>query len=127
MYRTQVLTHEGGYFGGPRTNFKGPPHAVLAALGPEVAYRKPSPPKPRPVLHPPGYYLPDVLIDNLLWNKVSVTRLTAMRYYSAALGALTVYLAWLLAAAVLVARVATTGGGRAGRPCRPSWASRPRR
>ncbi|HEX3978083.1 MAG TPA: glycosyltransferase family 39 protein [Solirubrobacteraceae bacterium] len=101
MYRTQVLTGEGQYFAGPRTNYKGAPHAVLAQLGPEIGYRKPSPPKPRPVLHPPGYYLPDVLIDNILWNKVSVTRLTAMRYYSAALGALTIYLVWLLAAAVL--------------------------
>jgi hypothetical protein len=101
MYRTQVLTGEGQYFAGPRTKYKGAPHAVLAQLGPEIAYRMPIPPKPRPVLHPPGYYLPDVLIDNILWHKVSITRLTAMRYYSAALGALTIYFAWLLAAAVL--------------------------
>ena len=70
-------------------------------LGPQIAYRKPSPPMPRPVLHPPGYYMPDVLIDNLLWHKVSVTRLTAMRYYSAVLGALTIYFTWLLASAIL--------------------------
>jgi hypothetical protein len=101
LYRTQVLTGEGQYFAGARTNYKGAPHAVLAQLGPQIAYRKPSPPKPRPVLHPPGYYMPDVLIDNILWHKVSVTRLTAMRWYSAVLGALTIYFTWLLASAIL--------------------------
>jgi hypothetical protein len=101
LYRSQVLTGEGQYFAGPRTNYKGSPHAVLTQMGAQLAYRVPSPPKPRPVLHPPGFYLVPALIDNLLWNKVSVTRLTAMRYYSAALGALTVYFAWLLASAVL--------------------------
>jgi hypothetical protein len=101
MARTQALTGEGVYFGGARTSYKGPPHAVLSRLGPEIGYRKPSPPKPRPVLHPPGFYLPGVLIDNLLWGKVSVTRLTALRWYSAALGALTIYFTWLLASAIL--------------------------
>jgi hypothetical protein len=101
MFRTQVLTGEGQYFAGARTKYRGAPHAVLSQLGPEIAYRKPSPPKPRPVLHPPGFYLPGVVIDNLLWSKVSVTRLTALRWYSAALGALTIYFTWLLASAIL--------------------------
>ena len=101
LYNTQVLTGESQYFLGPRIHYKGAPHAVLSKLGPDIAYRRPNPPKPRPVLHPPGYYMPDVLIDNLLWHKVSVTRLTAMRWYSAVLGALTVYFTWLLASAIL--------------------------
>jgi 4-amino-4-deoxy-L-arabinose transferase-like glycosyltransferase len=53
------------------------------------------------VLHPPGYHLGAALVDLLLWHKVSVTRLTGIRYYSAALGALTIFFAWLLAAQVL--------------------------
>jgi hypothetical protein len=101
MYRTQVLTGEGQYFGGARTNYKGSPHAVLSQLGLQIGFRKPSPPVPRPVLHPPGYYLPGVLIDNILWRKVAVTRLIGLRYYDAALGALTIYFTWLLASAVL--------------------------
>jgi hypothetical protein len=101
LYATQVLTGEAQYFAGPRTKYNGHPHQILAELSRLDPSRTPALPKPRPVLHPPAYYLPAAVIDKLLWSKVSVTRLTAMRWYSAALGALTVYFAYLLGAAVL--------------------------
>jgi hypothetical protein len=98
LFDAVTLTHQGTYLVGPRTDYSGAPHAVLRKLG---GSRTPAPPPPRPVLHPPGYYAAGVLIDNALWSKVSVTRLTALRYYSAALGALTIFGAWLLAAQIL--------------------------
>jgi len=101
LYATQVLTGEAQYFSGPRTKYDGHPHQILGELSALNPSRTPALPKPRPVLHPPAYYLPAAVIDKLLWSKVSVTRLTAMRWYSAALGALTVYFAYLLGAAIL--------------------------
>jgi hypothetical protein len=101
LYQAVTLIHQGNYLHGPRTNYSGSPHAVLRKLGGPLSDREPAEPPPRPVLHPPGYYLAGALIDSLLWSKVSVTRLTAIRYYSALLGAITVFFAWLLAAQVL--------------------------
>ncbi len=101
LFRAVTLIHQSEYLLGPRTVYTGGPKAVLSKLGGPPSSREPAPPPPRPVLHPPGYYLPAVLIDNVLWSKDSVTRLTGLRYYSAALGALTIFFAWLLAAQVL--------------------------
>jgi hypothetical protein len=101
LFKAVTLTHQGEYMFGARTSYSGSPHAVLKKLGPPSDSREPAPPPPRPVLHPPAYYLPGVLIDDLLWSRVAVTRLTAIRYYSAALGALTIFGAWLLAAQIL--------------------------
>jgi hypothetical protein len=86
------------YLARPRRNYSGGPHSMLTKLG---GSRTPAPPGPRSVLHPPAYYLPDVLIDNVLWHKDALTRLTGMRYYNALLGALTIFFTWLLAAQVL--------------------------
>jgi len=101
LYKAVTLIHQGTYVDGPRTNYTGSPHAVLSQLSGPPSDREPAQPPPRPVLHPPGYYLGDALIDSLLWSKTSVTRLTAIRYYSALLGAITVFFAWLLAAQVM--------------------------
>lgn len=101
IFKGAALEQQGVYLQGARTNYSGSPHAVLSQLGGPLSERKPAPPDPRPVLHPPGYYLGAWLIDAVLWGKVSVTRLTAMRYYSALLGAITIFFAWLLAAQVL--------------------------
>jgi hypothetical protein len=101
LFRAVTLIHQGGYLTGPRVDYAGGPKAVLSKLGGPPSSREPAPPRPRPVLHPPAYYLPATLIDNVLWSKDSVTRLTGLRYYSAALGALTIFFAWLLAAQVL--------------------------
>ncbi|MBV9839051.1 MAG: glycosyltransferase family 39 protein [Solirubrobacterales bacterium] len=101
LFKGAYLTKQGVYLLGPRTNYSGSPHAVLPRLGGPKSERRPAPPKPRPVLHPPGYHLGGALVDAILWNKVSVTRMTAIRYYSALLGALTIFFAWLLAAQVL--------------------------
>jgi hypothetical protein len=101
IYKGALLTHQGVYLQGARTDYSGSPHAVLRQLGGPLSEREPAPPDPRPVLHPPGYYLGGLVVDSLLWSKVSVTRLTGIRYYSALLGALTIFFAWLLAAQVL--------------------------
>jgi hypothetical protein len=101
LFKGVVLTHQGNYLTGARTNYSGSPHAVLSKLGGPGSEREPAPPKPRPVLHPPGYYLGGALVDRVLWSNVSVTRLTGIRYYSALLGAITIFFAWLLAAQVL--------------------------
>jgi hypothetical protein len=101
LYRAVYLTHQGAYLTAPQSAYVRSPHAVLRDLGGSLADRDPAPPNPRPVLHPPLYYLGGVLIDNVLWHKVSVTRLTALRYYSALLGAITIFFVWLLAAQVL--------------------------
>lgn len=101
LFKAVTLIHQGNYLLGPRTNYTGSPHALLRELGGPSSDREPAPPSPRPVLHPPGYYVAGALIDSLLGRKVSVTRLTAIRYYSALLGAITVFFAWLLAAQVL--------------------------
>lgn len=101
IFKGVVYTHQSVYLQGARTDYSGSPHAVLSKLGGPSSDREPAPPDPRPVLHPPGYYLGGLLVDSLLWSKVSVTRLTGIRYYSALLGAITVFFAWLLAAQVL--------------------------
>jgi hypothetical protein len=93
------LTKQGVYLAGPRHNYSGHPKAILGELA--GLSRRLIPPDPRPVLEAPAYYVPAAIIDKLLWHKVSVTRLTAIRYYSALLGALTIYFAWLLAAQIL--------------------------
>lgn len=101
LFKGALLTDQGVYLQGPRTSYTNSPHAVLRQLGGPPSEREPAPPDPRPVLHPPGYYLGGWLVDALLWSKVSVTRLAGIRYYSALLGAITVFFAWLLAAQVL--------------------------
>ncbi len=101
LYKGTLLTQQGIYLQGPRTSYRGAPHAVLRQLGGPLSEREPAPPDPRPVLHPPAYHLGGALVDEVLWHKVSVTRLTGIRYYSALLGAITIFFAWLLAAQVL--------------------------
>lgn len=101
LYKAVLEIDQGQYLVGPRTVYRGDPHAVLRLLGGPESSRQPALPKPRPVLHPPLYYLGGALVDLALNSKVSVTRLTGIRYYSAAIGAVTVFFAWLLAAQVL--------------------------
>ena len=96
---TVQLAHQGLYLSGPRTQYSGPPHAILSQLG--GLSRRPAGALPRGVLEAPAYYVGGALVDDLLWSKVSVTRLAGIRYYSAILGALTVFFAWLLAAQIL--------------------------
>ncbi len=101
IFRGVTVLGQGAYLQAPRTVYKGDPHAALRQLGGTLSQREPAPPPPRAVLHPPGYYLGGVAVDELLWHSVSVTRLTGIRYYSALLGAITVFFAWLLAAQIL--------------------------
>ena len=101
LFRSVALVKQGLFLAGADGSYSGDPHAVLSKLGGPLSEREPAPPNPRQVLHPPGYYLGGFVIDEILWHKVSITRLTAIRYYSALLGAITIFFAWLLAAAVL--------------------------
>lgn len=102
LYAGVVLTHQAVYFPGPRRDYRGEPHAVLAALAARPrSERRPTAEPPRPVLHPPLYHLGAAAVDAALGGRVSVTRMTALRYYSALVGALGVFFAWLLAAQVL--------------------------
>jgi hypothetical protein len=94
-----ALTQQGTYLGGARRDYTGSPHAILSRL--KGLSRKLIQPVPRQVIEAPLYYVPAAIVDKLLWRQVSVTRLTALRYYSAVLGALTVFFAWLLAAQIL--------------------------
>ena len=93
------LTQQGDYLMGPRQVFAGAPHAILPQL--HNLSRQPIQPVPRQVLEAPLYYLPAAVLDKMVWGDVSVTRLDVLRYYSAVLGALTIYFAWLLAAQIL--------------------------
>jgi hypothetical protein len=96
---TVQLINQGAYLAGPVTHYSGAPHAVLGELG--GLSRRPVPPPPRPVLHAPLYYIGGAIVDKLFWGSVSITRLTLLRYYSAVLGMLTIFFAWLLASQIL--------------------------
>lgn len=101
LFRSVAALQQGVFLVSAYTHYRGDPHAALSQLGGPWSEREPAPPNPRPVLHPPGYYLGGALVDELLWHSLSVTRLAGIRYYSALLGALTIFFAWLLAAQVL--------------------------
>lgn len=96
---SEALTPIGPYQLGPVTSYSGNPHAILNEV--KDASRKPVPPPPRPVLEAPLYYIGGAIVDRIFWSSPSITRLTLIRYYSAVLGMLTVFCAWLLAAQVL--------------------------
>jgi 4-amino-4-deoxy-L-arabinose transferase-like glycosyltransferase len=99
---TAVVTIQQGQYGtGPRRDYPGTPHATVKRMKLLPSNREPTGERPREVLHPPLYHLGAVLVDRAVTDRAAVTRLTAMRYWSALLGALGVWAAWLLAAQVL--------------------------
>ncbi|MFL5817540.1 MAG: ArnT family glycosyltransferase [Conexibacter sp.] len=92
----------GVFLQGPMASFSGTPHAVVATLDRlPGGYRKPTAPGTRNVLHTPGWHAGAAAVDRLAGGSSPVTRLTLMRYYSAVLGTIAVFFAWLLAAQVL--------------------------
>jgi hypothetical protein len=93
------LINQGAFLAGPVTRYSGPPHAVLDKL--RGLSRKPEPPPPRPVLEAPLYYIGGAIVDKIFWGHGSIARLTLLRYYSAMLGMLTIFFAWLLASQIL--------------------------
>lgn len=98
---SESLTPIGPYQVGPVTSYRGDPHAIIGELAGMHLSREPQPPAPRPVLEAPLYYIGGAIVDKLFWGSTSITRLTLIRYYSAVLGMLTVFFAWLLAAQIL--------------------------
>jgi 4-amino-4-deoxy-L-arabinose transferase-like glycosyltransferase len=95
---------QGVYYAGPRTEYRGDPHASVRWLSRHGGLREATGEPPRPVLHPPTYHVGAALVDRVVTGEVAPVRLTAIRYYSAAVGAVVVFLAWLLAAQVLPQR-----------------------
>ena len=102
LFEAAKEIRQGDYVEHNRQRYEGDPKRTLRALNgiPGSARRATGEP-PRAVLHPPLYYVGSVLADRAGGSAPAPTRLTLMRYWSAALGALLVYLSWLLAAQVL--------------------------
>ena len=101
LYNSAVAIQQGQYFPGPRQVYRGGPRSSLDKLERSAGLRAAVGEPPRQVLHPPLYHLGAALVDRLVTLELAPIRLTAIRYYSACLGALMVFLAWLLAAQVL--------------------------
>jgi hypothetical protein len=101
LFNTVRAIRQGIYYGGPRTEYRTDPRASLRALKRASGSREATGEPPRQVLHPPGYHLGAAVVDRIVTNEPAVVRLTAIRYYSACLGALLVFLSWALAAQVL--------------------------
>lgn len=101
LYFSAVATEQGQYYPGPRQVYNGDPRRSLRELERWPGLREATGEPPRQVLHPPLYHLGAALVDRLVTWELAPVRLTAIRYYSACLGALMVFLAWLLAAQVL--------------------------
>jgi 4-amino-4-deoxy-L-arabinose transferase-like glycosyltransferase len=101
LYNAVVAVNHGHYTGGARTEYRGEPHALVREMRRRGGMREATGEPPRPVLHPPLYHLGAVVADRAVTWEAALTRLTAMRYWSALLGALGVWAAWLLAAQIL--------------------------
>jgi 4-amino-4-deoxy-L-arabinose transferase-like glycosyltransferase len=98
LYQSVVLVNHGHYFPGPRAEYEGDPHELVTRMG---GTREATGERPRQVLHPPLYHLGAVVVDRAVTNEPALVRLTAMRYFSAMLGAIGIWAAWLLASQVL--------------------------
>ena len=101
LYNAALFTRQGAYEDGPRTRYRGSPRDSLRRLETTFGQRKADGQPPRQVLHPPLYHLGGVLADRLVTGEVAPVRLTVIRYYGVLLGAVLVWLSWLLAAQVL--------------------------
>ena len=101
LFTAVVTIKQGQYVKGPRPTYPGTPHATVKRMKLLNSHREATGEPPRQVLHPPLYHLGALLVDRAVTERAAVTRLTAMRYWSALLGALGVWAAWLLAAQVL--------------------------
>jgi hypothetical protein len=90
------------YSSGPRTDFSGDPKASVARLASlSKADREPRDEgRGVSVVHPPVYYVAGAIVNKLLGDASPFTRIMAVRWVSSAIGALAVFLAWLLAAQV---------------------------
>jgi 4-amino-4-deoxy-L-arabinose transferase-like glycosyltransferase len=101
-YAMAEKTLLGQFLQRPISERPGRDHAVVGELGDQGwAARLPAAPGTRNVLHAPGYHIGAAVVDRAFVHSSPVTRLTLMRYYSAVLGAIGVYFAWLLAAQLL--------------------------
>jgi hypothetical protein len=101
LFTAVVTIKQGQYMIGPRSQYPGRPHAAVARMKRLNSSRIATGEPPRQVLHPPLYHFGAVLVDRAVTERAAATRLTAMRYWSALLGAIGVWATWLLAAQVL--------------------------
>lgn len=102
LFASVTQLRQGDYVRHPRSVYRGDPHATVAALDRlSGKLRQPTGERPRQVLHAPLWHIGAAAVDRSISARSPVTRLTAMRYWSALLGALGVLFAWLLAAQVL--------------------------
>lgn len=87
----------------PRSVFEGDPHATTRALANLPRDKRIGKAIGRGVgvVHPPGYQLPAAVVNGALGDSSAFTRVTAVRWYTAFIGALAVWAAWILAAQVL--------------------------
>lgn len=95
-------TLQGPFLNGAVGTFAGRPHGVVARLDrlPHSVRYPAGEGATRNVLHAPAWHLGAAVVDRAAWDASPVTRLTLMRYWSAVLGMVGVYFAWLLAAQV---------------------------
>jgi hypothetical protein len=87
---------------GPRTDFSGDPKESVRKLeGLSEAEREPRDiGRGVNVVHAPLYYVGGTVVNKALGDASPFTRIAAVRWFSSAIGALAVFLAWLLAAQV---------------------------
>jgi 4-amino-4-deoxy-L-arabinose transferase-like glycosyltransferase len=95
--------HYDDYGQGPRREFDGDPHRSVGQLEklPESARDATFAGRGVGVVHPPLYPLLGAAVNAAAGDASVLTRLTLVRFVSALIGALAVYLGWLLAAQVL--------------------------
>ncbi|MGH2978008.1 MAG: DUF2142 domain-containing protein, partial [Solirubrobacterales bacterium] len=92
----------GQYSSGPRTDFSGDPKASVGRLEDLTDADR----EPRDVgrgvnvVHPPLYYAAGAAVNGVLGDASPFTRVMAVRWVSSLIGALAIFLAWLLAAQV---------------------------
>ena len=100
---TAIAIDYDSYGQGVRQSFDGDPKASVRELAklPDSAREPSEPGRGVGVVHPPLYHLAGVAVNATLGDASVLTRLTAVRFVSALFAALSVYLAWLLAAQVL--------------------------
>jgi hypothetical protein len=88
---------------GPRRKFAGDPKRSVRELAklPDSARDPTLRGRGVGVVHPPGYHLPGAAVNAALGEASVLTRVTVVRFLSAAFAALAVLFAWVLAAQVL--------------------------
>lgn len=97
---TNAMNYD-GYYGGPRADFVGDPHATTRELEVTDFFREPRHQgRGVGVVHPPLYHAAGWVVNASLGDASFFTRYDAIRWMSSVFGVLAVFAAWLLAAQV---------------------------